>query len=81
VRTVSKNELKEHVLEYFQEIQSTGEPLIITDLGREAWEVRPLKKHRATSEVLAAYAAGVPSKLPAPDLLMEPLPIKDWCLE
>ena len=40
---VSKSKLKARMLEYFREVERTGEPLIVTDGGREVLEVRPLK--------------------------------------
>jgi antitoxin (DNA-binding transcriptional repressor) of toxin-antitoxin stability system len=39
---VSKGKLKSKMLEYFREVERTGEPLIVTDHGREVLEVRPL---------------------------------------
>jgi prevent-host-death family protein len=78
VKTVSKGKLKAKMLEYFREVEATGEPLIVTDHGREVLEVRPVKKRSTTEEVLAAYAAGGPSKLPPPEELMEPLPAEEW---
>jgi len=38
----SKGKLKSKMLEYFREVERTGEPLIVTDHGREVLEVRPL---------------------------------------
>lgn len=78
MKTVSKGKLKAKMLEYFREVEATGEPLIVTDHGREVLEVRPVKKRSTTEEVLAAYAAGGPSKLPSPEELMEPLPAEEW---
>lgn len=78
MKTVSKGKLKAKMLEYFREVEATGEPLIVTDHGREVLEVRPVQKRSTTEEVLAQYAAGGPSKLPPPEELMEPLPPEEW---
>jgi antitoxin (DNA-binding transcriptional repressor) of toxin-antitoxin stability system len=78
VKTVSKGKLKAKMLEYFREVEATGEPLIVTDHGCEVLEVRPVKRSSTTEEVLAEYAAGGPSKLPLPEELMEPLPAEEW---
>lgn len=37
---VSKSALKAKALEYFREIETTGEPLIVTDHGKPKLEVR-----------------------------------------
>lgn len=78
MKTVSKSRLKARMLEYFREVEATGEPLIVTDHGRETLEVRPVQKRSTAQEVLAAYAAAGSSNLPAPEELMEPLPADEW---
>lgn len=40
---VSKSEFKAKALEYFRQIEATGEPLIVTDHGKPALEVRPYR--------------------------------------
>lgn len=55
---VSKGKLKSRMLEYFREVESTGEPLIVTDHGREVLEVRPIRKPASIREVLAEYRSG-----------------------
>ena len=37
---ISKSQFKARALEYFREIESSGEPVIITDHGRPTLEVR-----------------------------------------
>jgi antitoxin (DNA-binding transcriptional repressor) of toxin-antitoxin stability system len=37
---VSKSQFKAHALEYFREVEITGEPLIITDHGKPTLEIR-----------------------------------------
>lgn len=77
---VSKGKLKARMLEYFREVERTGEPLIVTDNGREVLEVRPLGKPRVTvAEVLARYrAGGRPVEEIPEEELMKPLPAEDW---
>lgn len=38
---VSKGEFKAKALEYFREVERTGEPVIVTDHGRPVVEIRP----------------------------------------
>jgi antitoxin (DNA-binding transcriptional repressor) of toxin-antitoxin stability system len=80
MKTVSKGKLKARMLEFFREVERTGEPLIVTDHGREVLEVRPIQKRLATAkEFLEAYRAGTrPQAEVAEEVLMEPLPLKDW---
>lgn len=40
-RFVSKSKFKPRSLEYFREIESTGEPLIITDRGQPVLKIVP----------------------------------------
>jgi len=40
-RTVSKSQFKPRSLEYFRQIEETGETLIITDRGRPVLKVMP----------------------------------------
>jgi antitoxin (DNA-binding transcriptional repressor) of toxin-antitoxin stability system len=42
-RTVSKSKFKPRSLEYFREIESTGEALIITDRGRPVLKIAPFQ--------------------------------------
>ena len=78
--TVSKGKLKAKMLEYFREVERSGEPLIVTDHGREVLEVRPLVKPRVTAaDVLAAYrGGGQPAAEISEEELMKPLPEEDW---
>ena len=81
VKTVSKSKLKAEMLEYFREVEASGEPLIVTDHGRETLEMRPIQRVSATERVLREYAAGGPSKPPTTKELMEPLSLTDWKVE
>jgi PHD/YefM family antitoxin component YafN of YafNO toxin-antitoxin module len=40
VKRVSKSEFKAKALEYFRLVESTGEPMIVTDHGKPVLEVR-----------------------------------------
>jgi len=81
MKTVSKGKLKAKMLEYFREVERSGEPLIVTDHGREVLEVRPLAPPKIVTaeDVLAWYRAGTNPQPEVPEEeLMEPLPIEDW---
>jgi antitoxin (DNA-binding transcriptional repressor) of toxin-antitoxin stability system len=74
---VSKGKLKSKMLEYFREVERTGEPLIVTDHGREVLEVRPVPQMGSKADILAKLrtqlfgnktAASIES-----DLIMEPV--------
>jgi len=69
------------MLEYFREVERTGEPLVITDHGRAVLEVRPVGgcKVITASEVLARYRAGTTQRAEiSEEELMKPLPLEDW---
>ena len=55
--TVSKSALKARMLEYFRQVEATGEPLIVTDHGTPVLQVVPIVGKRSTSEVLAEFRA------------------------
>lgn len=40
---VSKSQFKARALEYFRQVEATGEPLIVTDHGRPSLEIRKLE--------------------------------------
>lgn len=40
MRQVSKSQFKAHALELFRQVEASGEPIIVTDNGRPAIEVR-----------------------------------------
>jgi antitoxin (DNA-binding transcriptional repressor) of toxin-antitoxin stability system len=40
---VSKSEFKSRALEYFRQVESSGQSVIVTDHGRPALEVRPYR--------------------------------------
>jgi antitoxin (DNA-binding transcriptional repressor) of toxin-antitoxin stability system len=74
---VSKGKLKGKMLEYFRQVEETGETLIVTDRGREVLEIKALKPKANVTEILArlrekARLAGLPDE----EELMAP--IRDW---
>ena len=40
---MSKSQFKAHALEFFRQVEASGETLVITDHGRPALEVRPYR--------------------------------------
>jgi prevent-host-death family protein len=81
VKTVSKGKLKAKMLEYFREVERTGEPLVVTDHGRPVLEVRPVagKQVVTAQDVLEWYGqGGGPGVLPDEEELMKPMPWEDW---
>ncbi|MCH9714834.1 MAG: type II toxin-antitoxin system Phd/YefM family antitoxin [Cyanobacteria bacterium] len=42
-RWISKSQFKAHALALFRDIETSGEPLVVTDHGRPALEVRPYR--------------------------------------
>jgi prevent-host-death family protein len=78
VVTISK--LKARMLEYFREVERTGEPLVVTDHGREVLEVRPIRPESMSgAEVLEWYRSGPgPGIAISDEDLMASLPLQDW---
>ncbi len=50
---MSKSSLKARMLEYFREVERTGEELIVTDKDRPVLKVVPIAGKRPASEVFA----------------------------
>lgn len=49
--TVSKSVLKGKMLEYFRQVEETGEELIVTDNGRPVIKVIPIRARTSAAEV------------------------------
>ena len=49
--TVSKSLLKAKMLEYFRQVEETGEELIVTDNGRPVVVVVPIRKRTSSDEM------------------------------
>ena len=43
VKTVSKSKLKARMLELFREVEASGEPLVVTDRGKEVLVIQPVR--------------------------------------
>ncbi|HEY6177517.1 MAG TPA: type II toxin-antitoxin system prevent-host-death family antitoxin [Kofleriaceae bacterium] len=49
--TVSKSLLKGKMLEYFRQVEETGEELVVTDNGRPVVKVVPIQTHSSAAEL------------------------------
>ena len=50
---ISKSEFKTKALEFFRQIEASGESVIVTDHGKPTLEVRPYREHsRAPLDIL-----------------------------
>lgn len=51
--TISKSEFKSKALEYFRQVEASGETVIVTDHGKPALEVRPYQdRSRSPLDIL-----------------------------
>lgn len=65
------------MLEYFRQVEETGETLIVTDRGREVLEIKALRKKSNVTEVMLRLREKARlSVLPNEKELMSP--IQDW---
>ena len=55
MNTVSKSALKDRMLEYFRNIENTGEELIVTDHGRSVLKIVPVKKKSTFKELFGKF--------------------------
>lgn len=53
MRTVSKSELKAHMLAYFRDVEKTGEELIVTSHRKPVLKVIPLPQKVAVDKAFA----------------------------
>jgi prevent-host-death family protein len=51
--TVSKSLLKAKMLEYFRQVEETGEELVVTDNGRPVAKVVPILTRRSAADLFA----------------------------
>jgi len=58
-RQVSKSRFKAQALELFRQVESSGEPLVVTDHGRPTLEVRPYRPVRPAADPLAELRGSV----------------------
>lgn len=45
-RQISKSEFKARALEFFRQVEATGEPIVVTDHGKPSLEIRPYRPER-----------------------------------
>jgi antitoxin (DNA-binding transcriptional repressor) of toxin-antitoxin stability system len=80
MKTISKGNLKAKMLEYFRDVERTGEPLVVTDHGRAVLEVRPIQRISTIQDVLAEYRSGSGAGcegIPTEEILA-PVPAEEW---
>lgn len=69
---VSKSQFKAKALEYFRQIEASGEPMIITDRGEASLEIRPVEKTKSDPmEILRGSVLRY-------DDPFEPVGLEDW---
>ncbi|MER2535440.1 MAG: type II toxin-antitoxin system Phd/YefM family antitoxin [Rhizobiaceae bacterium] len=69
---ISKSKFKAKALEYFRQIETTGEPVIITDNGKPTLEIRPVASDkRDPFEILKGSVLRY-------DDPFEPVGLEDW---
>ena len=71
-RKVSKSKLKAHALEYFREVQRTGQELIITDHGKPVLKIIPY------TEDPREALRGLMGSVVRYDEPTEPVATEDW---
>ncbi len=78
VKTVSKGKLKAKMLQYFREVEASGEPLIVTDHGKEVLVIRPVGQVEQTTglEMILQVPVFIPPRketAPSDEVLLEEL--------
>jgi antitoxin (DNA-binding transcriptional repressor) of toxin-antitoxin stability system len=69
---ISKSKFKAKALEYLRQVETTGEPLVITDHGKPALEIRRIAKdERDPLEMLRGSVLRY-------DDPFEPVGVEDW---
>ncbi|EHK58000.1 type II toxin-antitoxin system Phd/YefM family antitoxin [Allomesorhizobium alhagi] len=69
---VSKSQFKAKALEYFRQVETSGEPIIVTDHGKPALEIRRVEeKKRDPFEILKGSVLRY-------DDPFEPVGVEDW---
>lgn len=51
MKTISKSQLKSKMLEFFRQVESSGEELIVTDFGRPVLKIVPFKERLSIDEL------------------------------
>lgn len=75
-RRVSKAEFKTRALEFFRQVEMTGEPLVVTDRGKPSLEIRPYHEEDrdALSQLQGSVLRFEQPFLPIGDDLWEAVP-------
>lgn len=71
-RQISKTEFKARALEFFRQVETTGESIVITDHGRPALEIRP---YQAEKQDPKALLRGSVMRFDDP---LSPVAVDDW---
>lgn len=71
---ISKSRFKARALEYFREVERTGQPITITDHGRPTLEIRALEKKTGARDALERLRGSVKSY----ERPFEPVDEADW---
>jgi prevent-host-death family protein len=53
MRTVSKSALQAKMLEYFRQVEQTGEELLVTDDGRPVLRITPIRQRKPAADCFA----------------------------
>lgn len=72
-RTVPKSVFKAQALQYFREVELSGEPLVITDRGKPVLRLLPYSEE-SPEEILASLR-GTVKDYQTP---LEPIGLEDW---
>jgi prevent-host-death family protein len=72
-RSISKSKFKPRSLEYFREVEKTGEPLIITDHGRPVLKIVPFAADDQTQRIKRLRNVITRYEAPA-----EPVAVDEW---
>jgi antitoxin (DNA-binding transcriptional repressor) of toxin-antitoxin stability system len=72
---VSKSQFKAHALEFFRQVEASGETLVITDHGRPALEMRPFRARDSHGDHPLALLSGSVLQYDEP---FEPVAEGDW---
>lgn len=65
---VAKSELKPKMLEYFRQVEKTGEPIIVTSHNKPVLKIERIEKTMKVSDVFGEYWG----KVKLDDTIMEP---------
>ncbi len=53
MKTTSKSVLKAHMLEYFRNVEETGEELVVTSHGKPTLKVIPITEKKSVAEIFS----------------------------